>query len=114
MNSYSVVVALHVVIAVLGLAPIVQVALTGDRSRALVVSRAALGLLLVTGIIADVLMSGAWHQTLWFRASGALVLVSAGVLAAMGRAKSPELAKLLARVECGVIAMIVALMELKP
>jgi hypothetical protein len=90
------------------------VAFTGERTRALVLTRVAFGLLLVTGILADMLVSGAWHQTSWFRASGALVLVSAGVLAAMGRAKTPAAVKLFARVECGVIALIVALMELKP
>ncbi|MFT3711868.1 MAG: hypothetical protein QM817_29870 [Archangium sp.] len=114
MNTYSLVVALHVIVAVLGLAPIVHVAFTGDRSRALVLTRASFGLLLVTGIVADVMVSGAWHQTVWFRASGALVLVSAGVMMAMGRAKTPELAKTLARVECLIIAVIVSLMELKP
>lgn len=114
MSSYSLVVALHVIVAVLGLAPIVNVAFTGERTRALLLSRAAFGLLLITGITADVLVSGAWHQTVWFRASGALLLVSFGVMVAMGRAKTPDAARLFARVECGVIAMIVALMELKP
>jgi hypothetical protein len=114
MSSYSLVVALHVIAAVLGLAPIVNVAFTGERTRALMLSRAAFGTLLITGIIADTLVSGAWHQTVWFRASGALLLVSFGVMVALGRAKTPDAAKLLARVECGVIAVIVALMELKP
>ena len=141
MNGYTAVVALHVIVAVLGTGQIGAIAISTYAARRaglsltqirswlqplLTTSRASLVLLLLSGIVLDAMLNGAYHHTWWFRISG-LLLIGMGV--AHGWARS-SLVKgergeidgsfALRRVErtgwamsC-VVALIATLMEVKP
>jgi hypothetical protein len=141
MTLYTVAVALHVVFAVLGVGMVGAVPLTARFARngagtlsgsartltALLraIQRAFLAML-VTGVVLDVSVAGAFHRTTWFKASVAVLLV-VGVSHARARAAlrrgfaeggSQELA--LGHVErwgwamCAAVAVITVLMQIKP
>jgi hypothetical protein len=132
---------LHVVIAVLGLGSILSVALVAAASRRagpsavqvsawlaplLRFSAISLGAMLVTGILMDAAVGGAFHEWWWFRAS-ALLLVLTGVLHArarhivkrglgpdVGREAALRGIERLAYGMSALIAVITVLMEVKP
>ena len=130
---------LHVVVAVLGLGSILSVALVAATSRRagptevsawlaplLRFSAISLGAMLVTGVLMDVTVGGAFHDWWWFRGS-VLLLVLTGVLHArarliVGRGLGPETERdaalrsieRLAYSMSALIAAITVLMEAKP
>ena len=132
---------LHVVIAVLGLGSILSVALVAAATRKaglsavqvstwlaplLRFSAISLGAMFITGILMDAAAGGAFHQQWWFRGS-ALLLVLTGVLnglarRAVGRGLGPDVGRdaalrgieRLAYGMSALIAVIAALMEVKP
>jgi hypothetical protein len=96
---FTPILALHVVVAVLGLGSILSVALVSAASRRserglidiasslaslLRFSAVSLGVMLVTGILLDVAVRGAFHERWWFRGS-AILLVLTGALHARAR-----------------------------
>ena len=142
MNSlYRLLVAAHAVAAVLGLGLITAVAIAASvagRSRPAVnetlawlrpllrYSAFSLAAMLVTGVLLDVAVSGAWSRTWWFRGS-VLLLIATGALHGRTRAivckdlstgSGTEAALLrvsrMAFGMCGLIAVITVLMEVKP
>lgn len=139
-SLYTTVLALHVVVAVLGLGLIAAVPLVVAAGRRqgrtaaevaavltplLRYSGISLGVLLLTGAILDVAVGGALHERWWFRGSALLLFVT-GALHGMtrralrGALAAPASEPLLRHVErlayamCLVIAAIVVLMEAKP
>jgi hypothetical protein len=132
MNTYGLVVCLHVVVAILGLGSATGLALLATcadlpeelLSKVLrpltVVFSWSLGLMLVTGVALDVLVGGGWHQSWWFRLSGLLLLVLGaltGGLRRIMRARGPSaapIAKGLSWAMCLVVGVIAFLMEAKP
>lgn len=140
-HLYTAVLAVHVLVAVLGLGSVTSIAVVaatirragcastegsawlGPLLRSSVFSLAAM---LITGILLDLAAGGAFHGMWWFRVS-ALLLVATGALHARARrAIRQGLAKenggeaVLRRVEhtaygmCALIASITVLMEVKP
>jgi hypothetical protein len=141
MIVYTLVVAIHVVVAVLAIGLVGAIPLTARVARQSVgpsaESERALGVLLrtmqvgflimvVTGVLLDVWAAGAFHRTGWFKASIAVLLVigfsHARARAALRRSLQPggvrELA--LSRVErwgwtmFAAVALITILMQAKP
>jgi hypothetical protein len=141
MTLYTVAIAVHVVVAVLGVGMVGAVPLTARFARngagTLAGSARTLGVLLrstqgaflamvVTGVLLDVSVAGAFHRTTWFKASVTMLLI-VGVSHGRARAAlrrgfaeggSQELA--LGLVErwgwamCVAIAVITVLMQMKP
>lgn len=133
--------ALHVVVAVLGLGSTLSVALVSSAVRSagrdstdastwlaplLRFSAISLGLMFITGILMDVVGGGAFHVRWWFRGS-ALLLVITGVLHGRARriasrriGRDSEREAVLRTIErlaygmCALIAAIAVLMEVKP
>ena len=133
--------ALHVVVAVLGLGSVLSVALLATAARRptrasadvspwlgplLRCSALSLAAMLATGILMDFATRGAFHEWWWFRAS-ALLLVVTGILhgrarRAVGRDLINQDGRdvVLRRVErlaygmCALVAAITVLMEAKP
>jgi hypothetical protein len=131
----------HVLVAVLGLGSIASVAIVASAARRvgrgsaevptslgplLRYSGFSLGAMLATGILLGLASGGAVHAAGWFRAS-ALLLVATGILHAQARrvvrrgvAEGENGDLTLRRVEriaygmCALIAVIAALMEVKP
>lgn len=142
MSIFGVTLCLHVLVAVFGLGQLTAVtivtraALTGGAPRPsdwAALHRSlrgiawSLGLLLVTGIGIDFAASGVFHGTLWFRLSFGLLLVvgflggRAQRVLRQSRSLTPELGvTALVRIEriawtmCGVVALMVVLMVLRP
>jgi hypothetical protein len=137
---YPSLLALHVVVAVLGLGLIAAVAVVAATARRagrgltdvaawltplLRFSAISLGVMLATGALLDFAVGGAFNQRWWFRGS-ALLLVATGVLHARARSALRTVPAsgggdaALRRVEriaygmCLLIAVIVVLMEAKP
>ena len=136
---YTSVLVAHVLVAVLGLGSIASVAIVASAARRvgrgsaevptslgplLRYSGFSLGVMLATGILLGLASGGAVHAAGWFRVS-ALLLVATGILHAQARrvvrrgvAENGDLT--LRRVEriaygmCALIAVIAALMEVKP
>lgn len=142
---YTLLVSLHVIVAVLGLGPLPALALLTKRppvpagaprplppeaalrayGRVLCVSQIGLGLMLVTGGILVAMTHGAFAHQAWMAISVVLFLVAgAGTgLAQSQRRKALAQAGSIAHVEhahqlllatCGVVAVIVWLMQAKP
>jgi hypothetical protein len=129
--------ALHVLAAILGVGPVVALAIASSsaaRENALErrevlapLSRwvsLGLGVMLITGILMDVGAGGIFHATGWFRASG-LLLIFIGVLNALARRRlrtsqavaHPQGLRFVARASwlmCATVAVITLLMTLKP
>jgi hypothetical protein len=129
--------ALHVLAAILGVGPVVALAIGSSRAaRESALDRSdilaplsrwvslGLGLMLITGILMDVGAGGIFHKAGWFRASG-LLLVFIGVLNALARrrlrtsqsATHPQGLRFVARASwlmCATVAVITLLMTLKP
>jgi hypothetical protein len=139
-TPFTSVLALHVIVAVLGLGSIGSIALVAGAARRagritdevlltlsslLRASGISLGAMLLTGVLLNVIAGNAFGRMWWFRGS-ALLLVFTGVLHGLARRAmraapaSADRGKSLRRVEriaygmCALIAVIAALMELKP
>lgn len=140
-SFYRVLIAAHVLAAVLGLGLISAIAVAarvaGKSGHApgkapewlkplLRYSALSLAVLLVTGVLLDSSASGAWSHAWWFRGS-ALLLITTGALHGRTRAivrnelsceRGTEEAYLrvsrMAFGMCGLIAVITVLMEVKP
>jgi hypothetical protein len=140
-SLYASVLAVHVIVAILGLGSIASVALVASAARRagrgltdvlpwlgplLRASGISLGIMLITGVLLDVVVGGTFHERWWFRGS-ALLLIVTGVLHGLARrtvrrplptAEDRDAA--LRRVEriaygmCALIAAITVLMEVKP
>lgn len=140
-NLYIPVLVVHVLVAVLGLGTVASIAVAAGTARSrgrgatevlpwlgslLRYSAFSLAAMLVTGILLDLVMRGAFRERWWFRGS-ALLLIATGALHAQARRAvragltqddGGELA--LRRVErmaygmCTLIAAITILMEVKP
>lgn len=126
---YTPILALHVVVAVMGLGSIASVAIVTATARTtgadalpwlsplLRYSAISLAAMLVTGILLDLTAKGAFRQAWWFRGS-ALLLLATGAL--HGQARRAFRAGVLRRVEgmaygmCALILTITILMEVKP
>jgi hypothetical protein len=129
----------HVVTAILGVGQIAGTAIVASSTRSetpvapgtLAVLRrfgagtfAALVIMLISGALLDLTGGGAFHKTLWFRASFALLIALGGlqglIRRALGRAeRAPNDGALrgvarLSGVMCGVVAVVAILMEAKP
>jgi hypothetical protein len=139
MTGYAIAKLIHVAFATLGIGAVAGLAIAARQVKrhpeALATSPLAalarwssisLGVMLITGIWIDFEMHGAFHEALWFRASGlALVLTGAalGILRrTLGRALGGRLepARALARIAtlamiaCALVLVLVVLMERRP
>jgi hypothetical protein len=139
-SVYTSVLMLHVIVAVLGLGSIASIAIVAAAGRAgrraadtltwlgplLRYSALSLGAMLATGIALGATSAGAVHEAWWFRGS-ALLLVLTGALhgrarraVRLGLANAGDGDAALRRVArlaygmCALIAVIAALMEVKP
>jgi uncharacterized membrane protein len=140
-HLYVPVLALHVIVAVLGIGSIASVALVAGTGRRagrgatdvsaslqplLRYSAISLAVMLVTGALLDFFAGGAFHEQWWFRGS-ALLLVATGALHGQARravraglANTGKGDVMLRRVEriaylmCALVAVIAVLMEVKP
>jgi hypothetical protein len=138
---YTSVLVLHVLVAVLGLGSIASVAIVaaaaGRRGRGaaevltwlgplLRYSAFSLAAMLATGILLGATSAGAVHEAWWFRGSALLLVLTGALHARARRAVRLGLAnegdghlavRRVARLAygmCGLIAVIAALMEVKP
>jgi hypothetical protein len=138
---YMVAIAVHVVVAVLGIGLVGAVPLTarivrrasgtlaGGTSVLGAILRAlqvAFGAMVLTGVLLDVSAAGAFHRTTWFKASIVVLLVigfsHARARAALRRGLAPggSQATALDEVErwgwamCAAVAVITLLMQVKP
>lgn len=141
MNSYSLVISLHVVFALLGGGVLVAVPFGARSARRLeleltlvggglrplfLIARAGLGLAFLSGGLLDYLARGAFHEAGWFRLAGLLLLVAVGcqvaAQAALKRGLGGKLSgpAALRRIELwgsasiAAVACIAVLMESKP
>ena len=143
MTLYPVVLSLHVVTAVLGVGPIAALSIIATSTLAAARDEPApasaqaslnrlarwsqwsLVVMLLSGALIDYAVGGGLEDTLWFRASFALLLATGFVHSRIGRAlrkarESALPAEALRRIArhgwtmCGLIAVIVVLMEVKP
>lgn len=141
MTLYTVAIALHVVVAILGIGLVGAVPLTARLARqplcTMTGSERVLGALLrgtqlgfvamaLTGVLLDVSVGGAFHRTTWFKASIAVLLFTGfshtRARAALRKGFAPgggrEVA--LSQVErwgwtmCAAVALITLLMQIKP
>ncbi len=111
MTTYGLLLVFHVIVAVLGVGQLAALARTGSEALFLPV-RIALALMFITGAALEYVGGGAWHGFVWFRASVGL-LVATGVLLVFAK-RNERHRKTLAWICCALIAIITALMELKP
>ena len=134
MNVYALLICLHVVVAISGVGQLGAIALAareargaplgaaGALERSQRVIRYALITMFLTGALLDASAGGAYHGSMWFRASvGLLVLTGiaqARATAALRRAHTASQA--FAEVErwswaaCALVALFTVLMEVKP
>lgn len=111
MSAYSLLLAFHAVVAVLGVGQLAALARTGSDALFLPV-RIALALMFISGAALEYVGGGAWHTFLWFRASVGLLVVT-GVLLVFAK-RNDRRRRTLSWICCALIAIITALMELKP
>jgi hypothetical protein len=132
---------IHVVVAVLGMGSLLSVAIVASTARRragtsadavtwlrplLRYSAFSLAAMLVTGILMDVVIAGAFHQRWWFRGS-VLLLVATGAMTGQARrmlrrsqTAADERDALLRRTQglaygmCALVAVITVLMEVRP
>ncbi len=141
MSPYTVVVALHVVVAVVGVGLIGAVPIAARAARRVpelpsaydglfgalfMLGRVSLATMLLTGAFLDYSAGGAFHASGWFRGSFALLLVAGfSIMRARSTLRGAAVAKggpdaALRRVErwgwaaCTTVALIAVLMEAKP
>lgn len=140
-HLYTSVLVVHVLVAVLGIGSIASVAIVATTARRvgrgstgaltwlgplLRYSAFSLAAMLATGSLLGLISGGAVHEAWWFRGS-ALLLIATGVLHARARrafrqglANEADGDLALQRVTriaygmCGIVAVIAALMEVKP
>ena len=140
-TAFTSVLALHVVVAVLGVGSITSVAIVAGTSRRmsrvstdvfaslrslLRASGVSLGVMLLTGILLNVIAGGGFGRMWWFRGSALLLVVSGALHGVAGRAIRTAAGgeegsrTALRRVEgiaygiCALVAVIAVLMALKP
>lgn len=123
MSGYGWVLSLHVIVAILGVGQLAALAVTAGRAEAGALfalirnTRLALATMFITGAALDFMSGGAFHERLWFRGSGILLIIT-GVLSwrvqKAARATQPGRVRALAWGMCGAVALITAMMELKP
>jgi hypothetical protein len=111
MSAYSLLLAFHAIVAVLGVGQLGALARSGSDALFLPV-RIALALMFISGAALEYVSGGAWHDFIWFRASVGL-LVASGVLLVIAK-RNERRRKMLAWICCALIAIITTLMELKP
>jgi hypothetical protein len=124
---HDVALALHVLAAVLAVGPVVAIPLIARFARregqigALLpvlmrIVQIGLGVMLLTGVVLDVSVSGAFHRMIWFKAAVALFLV---IGVSFGRARTALRRSSLADVErwgwamCGAVALVTIVMQTK-
>lgn len=136
-HLYSPLLVLHVLVAVLGVGSIASIALVAATSRRtsqgaaqavawlgplLRYSVVSLAAMLVTGVLMDLAVNGAFRNSWWFRGS-ALLLVATGALHGLTRRtvrSGSDSSAVFRRVQrlaygmCALVAVITVLMELKP
>ena len=134
MTLYALAVSAHVVTAILGLGQIAGTAVLASTGSAGAGTWAALHrlvggvrwsllVMLLSGVLVEYLSGGAFHDTWWFRASFAGVLVLAALNGRMGRTlrkrealgdqRALERTATGARIMCALTAVIAAMMEVK-
>lgn len=141
-HLYLPILAIHVIVAVLGLGSIASVALVSATARRagrgstdaaawlqplLRYSALSLAAMLVTGALLDFTAGGAFHEFWWFRGSAILLIATGALHGQARRAMRVGLANegrggdvMLRRIEriavimCALIAVIAILMEVKP
>jgi hypothetical protein len=138
---YSCLLAAHALAAVLGVGSIASVAIVVSTARRagrgvaevsawlsplLRYSALSLAAMLVTGVLLDLTVSGAFSRTWWFRGSVLLLLATGALHGRARRAVRKDLGEksskefVLRRVErmaygmCALVAVITVLMEVKP
>lgn len=129
MSTYAVVLAIHVIVAVLGAGGVAAVAIVASTARRspgaaaslpalLRWSAASLGVMFLSGAALEWTVGGAYHESGWFRGS-VVLLVATGALNALAR-RALRRGDPVVRVErlaygmCALVAAIVVLMEVKP
>ena len=135
-NLYTSLLAVHALAAVLGLGSVASVAIVAGNARKagrglqdaslwlgplLRYSAFGLGVMLVTGVLLDLSVSGAFSRTWWFRGSVLLLLVTGALHGAARRTvRRGNAESALAGVQrmaygmCVLIGVITVLMEVKP
>lgn len=141
MNLYTTSIALHVVVAIVGVGLLGAIPITASMARRapggvevhapllerlFTYTRASFIVMMLTGILLDFAARGAFHTSYWFR-GGFLLLIFVAISHARARAalragltKGGDAEKIFARVErwgwimCGAVALIGFLMEVKP
>jgi len=123
MSLYTVLLSVHVVVAMLGAGQLAALAVLSHRVASAQLSpllrnaRIALAILLTTGIALDVRAGGVWHEHVWFRGSAVLLVCTALLSAFAQRALRQQRVATVQRsawTMCTAIAVITALMEWKP
>jgi hypothetical protein len=123
MTFYTLLLSLHVVVAVLGAGQLAAMAVlcsqreTAAVPRLLWNARIALVILLTTGAALDLRAGGVWHGYWWFRGSALLLVLVAllGWLTQRALQKQQYAAvRRSALTMCCMVAIITALMEWKP
>jgi hypothetical protein len=130
---YTVAIVVHVLVAVLAIGLVGAVPITARLARRsagqLVGAERILGALLramqvgfavmvVTGVLIDVSASGAFHRTVWFKASIAVLVVigfsHARARAALRRGNALDRVEQWGWAMCASVALITILMQMKP
>lgn len=123
MTSYGVLLCLHVIVAILGVGQLAALAVTGASADAASLvklirnGQRALLAMFVTGAGLDFLTGGAFHERVWFRGSGLLLLLI-GILSwraqKAARAGQARLVRGFSLTMCALVAVVTVLMEQKP
>ena len=111
MSLYGLLISVHVLIAIFGLGQLITFPSSLRNVRF-----SLLGLF-TTGAALDFNAGGAWHELPWFRASALLLVVTAVLSVFADRASkrgNSRTARSFTWAMCGTVAVITALMELKP
>lgn len=117
---YASLLSLHVVAAILGLGAIVGTTVVAERADAVLVRRfgrrtqIALAVMLVSGALLEWAGGALFHETRWFRASFALLVLLGALQAWILRAPERPRVVWIGRGMCLVVALVAVLMEVKP
>jgi uncharacterized membrane protein len=141
MSAYTLLISLHVVVAILGIGQVGAIAVATSTARRnelplgalatwirplLFGVRTSLPIMFVTGAILDATAGGAHHDWWWFRLSALLLVVTfvintrARAALSKGLQNDGAAAPAISRIEragwsmCGTVALITVLMQAKP
>jgi hypothetical protein len=135
LSLFTAALALHVLAAILGVGPVVVMAIVSSRGPAsgeLAIERRellaslnrwvsrALGLMLLTGVVIEIGAGGSFHASGWFRASVLLLVVAGAVNWFTRRRLRVEVSEGIRSVAraswfmCGLVAVITLLMTIRP